>query len=573
MGVVYRARERALDRTVALKLVAPQLAAATESRERFMVESRLAASLEHPAVVPIYAAGESDGQLYIAMRCIEGSDLKRELQTGPLPPALAITICHQVAAALDAAHELGLVHRDVKPSNVLLDTDSRAYLADFGLTRLTSAADARPPLGSSLGTIEYVAPEQIRGEPVDGRADAYSLACVLHECLTGYPPFRHGSEVAVLFAHLEQAPPAPPGLEEVMARALAKDPALRYGTCTEMVDDAAAALGLHTRRRSRWRVAAATLAIVLSASVALALFVASGAPPAAASGGQLAEIAPSSNTVTHTIPIGGEPSAVAAGAGRVWATSTTDGAVRIITPRSLAVRRVSVPFPTAVAVWGGIGYVMAGDGVDFIEPTGAELSTLSASGTSPGNALQEIATGTGGVWGITWDTVYAISRHGTYTWKAAERVPIPAIENEQNARSELDGFAVGEGALWVVGDASDRRMWELRDGRIVATVPLAFAPGGMAVGSGGVWVSDQLGDRLVEIDPSSLQVLHSIHVGHDPVAVAVGAGGVWVANAADGTVSKVDPQADRVTDTIHVGGTPTAIAVGEGHVWVVGSAT
>ncbi|HET7380794.1 MAG TPA: hypothetical protein VFJ24_12185, partial [Gaiellales bacterium] len=228
--------------------------------------------------------------------------------------------------------------------------------------------------------------------------------------------------------------------------------------------------------------------------------------------------------------------------------------------------------PTAVAVWHGIGYVMAGDGVDFIEPSGAELSALDASNRPDGDP-QEIETGIGGVWGITGDTTYGIRRQGTYTWTTAQRVPIPDIENEEYARSRLDGFAVGDGALWVVGDVSDRRMWEIRDGRIVATVPLGFAPGGMAVGSGGVWVTDQLRDRLIEIDPSSLRVLHSIRVGHDPVAVAVGVGGVWVANAADGTVSRVDSRVDRVTATIPVGGTPTAIAVGEGHVWVVGNAT
>jgi len=573
MGVVYRAHEKALDRTVALKLIAPELAASSESRERFMGESRLAASLEHPGVVPIYAAGESDGQLYIAMRCIEGSDLKRELVPGPLQPGPAIAICTQVAAALDAAHEQGLVHRDVKPSNVLLDGKGRAYLADFGLTRLMSE-EARPQaLGTSLGTVDYVAPEQIRGEPVDGRADVYSLGCVLHECLTGHPPFRHGSDVAMLFAHLEEAPPAPPGLEHVMATALAKDPADRYPTCTELVEEAAAALGVSTRRRSRWPLAAGAVAALTAICAAIALLVTSGGPAAAASGGRLVEISPATNTVTHSITIGGKPSGVAVGAGRIWATSITDGDVWIIRPGTFAVHPVSIQNPTGVATAGRFGYVMGDDnpGVAIINPASTEVMSkaVGASGDP-----QEVAAGADGVWGITGDTAFRIRYLGHFASQAAPVVPIPAHENEEQARSGLDGLAVGEGAVWVAGGVSDRHLWRIdpRRGTITAVVPLRFSPGGIAAGAGGVWITDQLGNRLVEMDPATGRVRHFITVGDDPVAVAVGAGAVWVVNAAAGTVSRVDPRSHRVTETIRVGGTPTAIAVGAGNVWVAGNA-
>ena len=185
MGVVYRARDRALERNVALKLITPEYAGFTGFRGRFLAESRLAASLEHPNVVPIYGAGDQDGHLYIAMRYIEGRDLKQILLDGVLTPARAISICGQVASALDAAHAQGLVHRDVKPSNILIDASDRAYLADFGLSRLSSDPARVPGIGSSLGTIDYVAPEQIRGDAPDGRADVYALGCVLYECLTG----------------------------------------------------------------------------------------------------------------------------------------------------------------------------------------------------------------------------------------------------------------------------------------------------------------------------------------------------------------------------------------------------
>ena len=180
MGVVYRAHDLALDRDVALKLLAPHLADDVSFRERFLRESRLAASLEHPNVVPIHDAGEIDGQLYIAMRLVDGTDLKQLLREGPLDPARAIHIVEQIAGALDAAHARGLVHRDVKPSNVLLDEHEHAYLADFGLSRYLGEAGAALGAENSLGTIDYVAPEQIRGEEIDGRADVYALGCLLY---------------------------------------------------------------------------------------------------------------------------------------------------------------------------------------------------------------------------------------------------------------------------------------------------------------------------------------------------------------------------------------------------------
>src|ERR1044071_7193155 len=179
MGVVYRAHDLALDRDVALKLLAPHLADDVSFRERFLTESRVAASLEHPNVVPIHDAGEIDGQLYIVMRLVEGSDLKAVMREGPLEPARAVRIVEQIAGALDAAHACGLVHRDVKPSNVLLDEREHVYLTDFGLTRRLADLGIPGEHGLSLGTPAYVAPEQIVGEEVDGRADLYSLACLL----------------------------------------------------------------------------------------------------------------------------------------------------------------------------------------------------------------------------------------------------------------------------------------------------------------------------------------------------------------------------------------------------------
>ena len=189
MGVVYLAEDLRLRRRVALKLLAPELAEDKRFRERFLAESKLAASLDHPCVVPIYEAGQGGGLLFIAMRYVEGGDLKALLRDGPLSAERVVRVCAQVADALDFAHERGLVHRDVKPSNVLLDGRDHVYLADFGLTkRLGEPQSAEPGV---LGTIDYAAPEQIRGEKVDGRADQYSLACLLYECLRAHRHF-HG---------------------------------------------------------------------------------------------------------------------------------------------------------------------------------------------------------------------------------------------------------------------------------------------------------------------------------------------------------------------------------------------
>jgi serine/threonine protein kinase len=223
-------------------------------RERFLAESELAASLDHPNVVPIYDAGELGEQLYIAMRYVEGSDLKQLLQTEPvLEPTRALVICAQVAAALDAAHTRGLVHRDVKPSNVLLDENEHVYLADFGLSRRLAGLGGQLDDRLSVGTPAYVSPEQIERGSVDGRADEYALSCMLYECLTGEAPFSRASELAVLWAHVQEPPPIasehnpelPIEIDPVFARAMAKDPEDRYASCGELVVAAREALGLH----------------------------------------------------------------------------------------------------------------------------------------------------------------------------------------------------------------------------------------------------------------------------------------------------------------------------------------
>ncbi len=205
MGVVYQATDLSLGRPVALKLIAPELAENEHFRERFLREPRLAASLDHPNVIPIYEAGEHDEQLYLVMRFVEGSDLRTVLdREEKLSPERTLAILGQVAGALDAAHRRALVHRDVKPANVLLDQDGHVYLTDFGITKQLGGEST--DTGQMVGTLDYLAPEQIRGEPVDARTDCYALACVLYECLAGKPPFRRDTEAETMWAHMQEQP-------------------------------------------------------------------------------------------------------------------------------------------------------------------------------------------------------------------------------------------------------------------------------------------------------------------------------------------------------------------------------
>jgi serine/threonine protein kinase len=260
MSVVYLAEHIRLGRKVALKLLAPALSEDDSYRERFVRESRRAAELEHPNIIPIYDAGEDDGQLYIAMRYVEGSDLKSIIKRdGPMPLGRVIFILEQIAGALEAAHERDLVHRDVKPSNILVSTPSdRVYLTDFGVVKHT-ASRGLTKTGFFIGTVDYAPPEQIEGLPLDPRTDIYALGCVLYECLTARPPFDREGEVAVMHAHLTEPPPRltkarpdlPKSLNEVVATAMAKSKEDRYATCDDFITAArdAALQRLTTTRR------------------------------------------------------------------------------------------------------------------------------------------------------------------------------------------------------------------------------------------------------------------------------------------------------------------------------------
>jgi serine/threonine protein kinase/DNA-binding beta-propeller fold protein YncE len=258
MAVVYRAYDLQLDRQVALKILDPALAEDSEFQQRFIRESKAAAAVDHPHIIPVFAAGEADGVLFIAMRYVAGADVRTLLDTeGPLPAWRAVDIAAQVAAALDTAHDRGLVHRDVKPANMLRDRSTgphaeHVYLSDFGLSKSALAGVALTATGQLVGTLDYVAPEQIENRPVDGRADEYALACATFEMLAGAPPFNRDQSLAVLWAQLSEPPPPltarrpdlPAAVNQVMTRALAKSPGARYQRCLDFIQALRAACQL-----------------------------------------------------------------------------------------------------------------------------------------------------------------------------------------------------------------------------------------------------------------------------------------------------------------------------------------
>jgi len=259
MSVVYQAENLRLSSVIALKVLAPELAEDDVFRARFLEESRIAASLNHPNVIPIYDMGSQDDLLYIAMRYVSGTDMRQMIKKrGRILPATALFLVGQAARALDAAHRRGLVHRDVKPGNLLIERGAdeadpdHVYLADFGITKHAMSRSGLTSTGQFLGTIDYVAPEQIRGTSVLGLADQYSLGCVLYECLTGRVPFEKDLDAAIIWAHVEETPTMPtvlrpelpPQIDEVFGRVLAKQPDERYGSCREFVQAAQQALGM-----------------------------------------------------------------------------------------------------------------------------------------------------------------------------------------------------------------------------------------------------------------------------------------------------------------------------------------
>jgi ABC-type branched-subunit amino acid transport system substrate-binding protein/tetratricopeptide (TPR) repeat protein len=586
MGVVHRAIDTRLDRPVALKLIAPELAEDPDFRERFLRESRVAAAIDHGNVLPIYEAGEHRGQVFLAMRFVQGSDLKVLLRTRKtLPPEEALSILGRVADALDAAHAKGLVHRDVKPGNVLLDERGHPYLSDFGLTKEAGGASTRT--GQIVGTLDYLAPEQIRGEAIDGRTDEYALGCVLYECLTGEAPFHRRTEAETLWAHMQEPPPALreyPALDPVLARGLAKDKSDRYQTCGELLDAAHAALGLEApavrRRRLRLgrRLVIAGGALLAAVGIAAAVVVLTGGESSALATpvpNSVVEIDAGDNKPVAQVVVGSNPTALAVGGAAVWALNADDQTISRIDRKTKAQKTFSIgTTPTDLAV--GEGTVWVGNGLisptrEFLGPVLSSVSRVDPDTfgvlattklpTKGEGAIQgdSLVVGKGAVWAINPDR--SVSRLDPRTGQIVARVHTSVIE-----------IAAGpNGVVWGLKPPPDAAAVRI-DPHANAVTATIKVPSGelvdLAVGAGAVWASDPQAGVVWRIDPGPPVRQRTIPIAKEVEALAFGAGSLWAVNPFEGTISRIDPSTNLVSETIPIGGTPRDVTVGDGSAWV-----
>jgi YVTN family beta-propeller protein len=565
MSVVYLAEHVALRRKVAFKVIAPELARDPRFRERFVRESQIAASLEDPNVIPIYEAGEADGVLFIAMRYVRGTDLKQLIQAeGPLPTDRGVAVISQVARALDAAHRAGLVHRDVKPANVLIVPPAEpgeaehVYLSDFGLTKRAESQSGITGTGQFIGTIDYMAPEQIEGKTVDGRADVYSLGCVLFECLTGEPPYRKGSDVALMWAHVQEPPPAPSSrrpdlprsLDAVVVRAMAKAPDQRYRSAGELARAAQEALGPTrpsatapppSHRPARiWLLVAAGVAVVAAVALLLVFLPHRGTRPGHRESSPTSARNPSPTT--------------SSGAGGVPPSSVVE-----IDPST---KKAVKTFPDVVnqASYIPRSDIAVGEGGVWV---GGEQGDLLRVDSGSGSATRIPVTGGGGV---------AIGTGAI--WLGSNRVDpatyeVTAVVIPTNVRQSFEptADAVGGDAVWIASNDGTVVRIDPGTDRVVAKIKLGSDAEDVAFGAGSVWVADSLDSVVYRVDPRTNRIVGSVKLGGADLLV-VGAGAVWVVDHSTGTVSRIDPATDRVTATIRVGDDPTGIAAGLGAVWV-----
>jgi YVTN family beta-propeller protein len=613
MGVVYRALQLDLDRPVALKLIAPQLAEDPDFRDRFVRESRAAASIDHPNVIPIYYTGESDGALYIAMRYVEGSDLRTLVRAEHrLEPARAAQIVAQVASALDAAHARGIVHRDVKPANVLLGANDHAYLTDFGLTKRVTSHTGSTRDGGWVGTLGYVAPEQIRGERLDARADVYALGCVLYHSLAGVPPYQRESDEATLWAHLnddppslrERAPDVPASFDAVLTRAMAKDPDDRYPSTGDLGRAALAAAGRPVAptperlvavgeaapgdrqetvvspdqaptvladgapaRRRLWPWALAAVPIAGLALIA-ALTLGDGG-----NGGGGGTTATSTATTTATTPaptvairsvvIGGRPNNIVLANGKAWVVRSGNERLAVINARTVKREPYSprVGNPSGAAAGFGKLWVINQSAPSLV-PIGL------TSHRQEGQAVPLPPQG----------QAVAVAAARTSLWVGIRGNPGLVLRIDPKNRAGpgktvgltdgLQNIAVGGGAVWVIARrANTVTRLDIASGS-QRSIFVGDTPFGIAYGRGAVWVTNNGDDTVTRIDSGSLNTL-TIPVGRGPKGIAVGAGAVWVANSIASTITRIDPQASQpVGRPIPVAHNPYGVDTMGRDVWI-----
>ncbi len=570
MGAVYLAEDVKLGRKVALKVLAADLADDPVFRERFVRESRIAAALDHPHIIPIYEADEADGHLFIAMRYVRGTDLESLIASaGPLPLARTSTIIGQIASALDAAHGEGLVHRDVKPANILVSPGTGpgatdyAYLSDFGISKRLSYS-SEVLTGDVIGTVDYIAPEQIEGKPVDGRADVYSLGCVVYQCLSGRVPFPRSDDVAVLWAHVREHPPrvtatredVSPELDRIVAKAMAKSPDGRYQSCGDLASAIQAAVPIavvpHRRRTRRRRaILAAVVGFAVLAAAATAVLL-DGGHSTRLKVMSIRSIDPD-GTVPHltnqVVRLPSGASGLAVYGGGVWAI--TPSSIIRVDPETPATTTRHLPFEPRRIIAGDAGLFVAGatasgrGELERVDPSTGEPLWRTTLPFAPGKPM---AIGSGGVWllgnGILWE--FGL-KGGVYRGN----VPAPGAVS----------FALGDGVAWYVEVADHSytlHRVNLATRNRVLVASLQEPPWAMTVADGLVWVAERNNNLVVSIDPSTRQVSPGVQTGIQPHSFATTPGHVWVAE--EKAVCDI-PTAGPVLSCRHVTVARTVVAI------------
>jgi class 3 adenylate cyclase/ABC-type branched-subunit amino acid transport system substrate-binding protein/tRNA A-37 threonylcarbamoyl transferase component Bud32 len=572
-GAVYLAEDVTLARRVALKVLAPELARDVRFRDRFLRESRLAAALDHPHIVPIYAAGEMDGLLYLAMRYVEGRDLRALLDAlGRLAPARAVAIVSQVASALDVAHEKGLVHRDVKPGNVLVGSVAgadHAYLCDFGLAKHASGAASLTRERAFAGTIDYIAPEQIEGANVDLRTDVYALGCVLFECLAGAPPFRRENDVATLHAHLAMPPPSvtesrqdlPEALDDVVAGALAKDPSARYPSCGELAAAARAAVQGHEPALPPGvRAAVPSVRTFMFADLrGYTRFTRERGDEAA---GHLA--AGFAELVSGVVRERGGALQELRGDEALLVFDSARDALRCAV--ELQRRFVEEGFELGV----GMG-LDAGEAVPVqggFRGAALNLASRLCAQAGPGQILASQAV------------VHLAARLEGIAYTAPRLLRLKGYAEPVHAVEVVAGERAPAGlkrTLRRVGSGLLFPPLLLRRGRKLILAGTLLAVGAIVAlfvllsGGRSSALAAPLPSSVVEIDPESGELVGRIPVGSNPTTLAIGEEAVWVLNADDQTISRIDGKS-KLPKTFGIGSTPVDLVAGGGAVWV-GNAT
>jgi Protein kinase domain len=597
MSVVYLAEDLALGRRVALKVLAPELSGDQAFRERFRLESRLAASIDHPNVIPVYEAGEAEGQLYIAMRYVEGTDFRRLIdEESALETARAVELVARAADGLQAAHERGLVHRDVKPSNLLIASPGEhehVYLADFGLTKTTESEEEAREAAQLSGTADYVAPELITEGGAGKAADVYALGCVLYEALTGRVPFPRRSALETLVAHIDEPvprpsatrPEIPSGLDAVVERAMAKDPAGRYASAAELAAAARATLPSAGRSR-RLAVALAAVAVVL-AGAALATVVLTrdddagfGSPPTTdLASGAVQRVDPKTGTLDATIHIQGEPLDLAVTPGAVWLADS----------ETLLIHRIGPDTNEAVASGPGVtsiqgftslaavsdsawlsGYGSNGEGLVAPLPPASvtpeslvdvrALELQSGDSPAPVQALAQV---------IPRPRLAPGGPFAGWILDAAEG----SLREVRPGRSPVLSTPLDVGAEPLVAAADGRDLWVGQEGALVKVVGgkvvdrtrLPGRPVALAVAPEGIWVAT-LERRLLQVARDGT-VTHRARIPGRAIDLELGEGSLWLLFP-NGRLLKLDPSTGDPIARERVGSNAVSLAVGEGAVWV-----